>query len=356
MTCPKCGLQIDGTSGRCPFCHTKIGSREDSGRLPERAASPLLLIFAALLAAFSGLTIVIFAGFTFGYVLAGPQDSYVEAEDWYMEDEPSPFGPFLPVPMESQLIFSESGLSITADRLAVEDVWEPELSLTLSNDTDETVVFTAKAGSVNGFMNQMRIWQEIPPGQSAEGILVLDGYGLDLCGNSTVRNLEVNFEILRGESQLPLLETGLLTVVTEAGDLPAPETFPSRLLFQESGIRVSLLPIPPDSSVWQEDGPLIPGRKPHGSAGDPAGRPRHGRRGQHPRLPLPGDPPGLPGGGAALPHPHLSDGGCGPQRRLRRLRQLHGPAAPDHGHAALKRPEAGGRPHRLRSAYRFKSR
>ena len=48
MTCPKCGLQIDGTSGRCPFCHTEIGSREDSGRLPERAASPLLLIFAAL--------------------------------------------------------------------------------------------------------------------------------------------------------------------------------------------------------------------------------------------------------------------------------------------------------------------
>lgn len=257
MTCPKCGLQIDGTSGRCPFCHTEIGSREDSGRLPERAASPLLLIFAALLAAFSGLTIVIFAGFTFGYVLAGPQDSYVEVEDWYLEDEPSPFGPFLPVPMESQLIFSEGGLSITADRLAVEDVWEPELSLTLSNDTDETVVFTAKAGSVNGFMNQMRIWQEIPPGQSAEGILVLDGYGLDLCGISTVRNLEVNFEILRGESQLPLLETGLLTVVTEAGEPPAPEAFPSRLLFQESGIRVSLLPIPPDSSVWQEDGPLI---------------------------------------------------------------------------------------------------
>ena len=113
MTCPKCGLQIDGTSGRCPFCHTEIGSREDSGRLPERAASPLLLIFAALLAAFSGLTIVIFAGFTFGYVLAGPQDSYVEAEDWYLEDEPSPFGPFLPVPMEAQLIFSAGGRSIT---------------------------------------------------------------------------------------------------------------------------------------------------------------------------------------------------------------------------------------------------
>lgn len=257
MKCPKCGLHIDGENGRCPFCQPgpETPAPGEGGKSSQKS-SPIFLILGlggAVLAAVTAVSVCIFAWFM---ILVPMYTDEMQSQE-YSDTEPL-YGPFAPVTVASGPIFSRDGISVSVQELIPDGQWGPELVLSLSNESGRSAALSVSAVSVNGFMNPVYFQQEIPDGGSVSSTLSLDGWSLDLCGISVLREIEIQFALMGEDSAAPLWQSDPVLICTEGtDDFPESEESPARLLFEENGIRAFLLPIPPDSPLWQEDGPLM---------------------------------------------------------------------------------------------------
>lgn len=121
------------------------------------------------------------------------------------------------VTIEETVLLDESGIKITATGL--EDGWlGTDLKLLIENNGDTNVTVQARNSSVNGFMVDTMMSEDVVAGKKANTTLTFSTGGLKEANITTVANMEFAFHIFETDSWDTYLDSSMIVLETSAAD------------------------------------------------------------------------------------------------------------------------------------------
>ena len=121
------------------------------------------------------------------------------------------------VTIEETVLLDESGIKITATGL--EDGWlGTDLKLLIENNGDKNVTVQARNSSVNGFMVDTMMSEDVVAGKKANTTLTFSTGGLKEANITTVANIEFAFHIFETDSWDTYLDSAMIVLETSAAD------------------------------------------------------------------------------------------------------------------------------------------
>lgn len=106
------------------------------------------------------------------------------------------------------VIYDVQGIKIVAKHLSTDDsIFGPGLVLYMANDTDETITVQARDTSVNGFMVDGVLSQEISPGKKALTALTFLSSTLEENNITDITDIETAFHIFDSEDWETIVDT-----------------------------------------------------------------------------------------------------------------------------------------------------
>lgn len=121
------------------------------------------------------------------------------------------------VTVEETVLLDESGIKITATGL--EDGWfGTDLKLLIENNSEKDVTVQARNSSVNGFMVDTMMSEDVVAGKKANTTLTFSTSGLKEADITTVANMEFAFHIIETESWDTYLDSAVIVVETSAAE------------------------------------------------------------------------------------------------------------------------------------------
>ena len=154
------------------------------------------------------------------------------------------------VTVEEQVLYEGNNVKITATGFG-EDIFGPELKLSIENNTDQNIVVQTRDASVNGYMVTTLFSVDVAAGKKANESLIFDSASLEECGIDTVASMEFGFVILNGDSYEEIFNTEICTVGTSAADSYTQEYDDSgEVLVDNNGIRIICKGLSESDSFW----------------------------------------------------------------------------------------------------------
>ena len=115
------------------------------------------------------------------------------------------------------VLLDESGIKITA--IGLEDgLFGTDLKLLIENNGDKNVTVQARNSSVNGFMVDTMMSEDVVAGKKANTTLTFSTGGLKEANITTVANMEFAFHIFETDSWDTYLDSAMIVLETSAAD------------------------------------------------------------------------------------------------------------------------------------------
>lgn len=158
------------------------------------------------------------------------------------------------VTIEETVLLEEGGVRVTAAGLG--ESWSgPEVKLLLENESDRTVLVTAKEVSVNGYMMPTAfLYEEVAAGKKANAGISLSNSGLRRSGVDIIAELECYIEVKDAETWDLLYASQLINISTSAAGYEQPVDDSGDVLYDSNGIKVVCKGLKQDV-IW--DGTIV---------------------------------------------------------------------------------------------------
>lgn len=143
------------------------------------------------------------------------------------------------VTLESQEIYNQDGLVITATGLSSDGFLGPEITLLVENNSDQGLTVQTRNSSVNGYMMDLQISCDVAAGKKANDGMSLSSSQLELAGIDEIAEVEFNFHIFNTESWETVADSEPITLTTSAyGNYQQTYDDSGDLLYDNNGIKI----------------------------------------------------------------------------------------------------------------------
>lgn len=113
------------------------------------------------------------------------------------------------------VIVDQDGVVITAKDMG-ESIWGPEINVLIENNTDKNLTFQVGNASVNGFMADTMISEDVAAGKKSNAEITFSAKGLKACGIDTFANIELSFHVFTSDDWEEYLDTAPIVIETSA--------------------------------------------------------------------------------------------------------------------------------------------
>ena len=106
--------------------------------------------------------------------------------------------------IDQQVLYDENNIKITATGFRGDEIFGPEVSVLVENNSDKSITVQPRKGCVNGYMSNFQMSSDVAPGKKAnDSITIMED--LEKIGVDTIAQLECSFTIFDSKSIFPLL-------------------------------------------------------------------------------------------------------------------------------------------------------
>lgn len=154
------------------------------------------------------------------------------------------------VTVEQTVLVDQDNVVITATGMD-ESVFGPELKLLIENNSDTNLTFQVRNASVNGYMADTMMSEDVAAGKKSNTEITFTTSGLKECGIDTFANMEFSFHIFTTDGWDDYLDTDAITVETSAAATYTQTIDDSGEVFYDSdGIKIVGKGLSSDDSIF----------------------------------------------------------------------------------------------------------
>lgn len=154
------------------------------------------------------------------------------------------------VTVEQTVLVDRDNVVITATGMD-ESVFGPELKLLIENNSDTNLTFQVRNASVNGYMADTMMSEDVAAGKKSNTEITFTTSGLKECGIDTFANMEFSFHIFTTDGWDDYLDTDAITVETSAAATYTQTIDDSGEVFYDSdGIKIVGKGLSSDDSIF----------------------------------------------------------------------------------------------------------
>ena len=252
--CPQCGTVYDGNF--CPSCGEQA---QNGGRKKKRKWLLPVIIAAAAVLLIAGI-----GGNKEDAQPAGAQDnsSVRSSPAGTTEQTPETTGAKTDsasasgkITIEETELYNANGVVVTATKYQ-KGVFGPEISFTITNETDRNITVSSRNLSVNGYMlSGSGLYSDVAAGKKAIDSMTLMSSELSAAGIETVAQIEFTLAIYDSDTFEDIDDSDLLSLTTSAAEgFTQPVDDSGDVLYDANGIRVICKGLK-DDTVW--DGCIV---------------------------------------------------------------------------------------------------
>ena len=152
--------------------------------------------------------------------------------------------------VEQTVLVDQDNVVITATGMD-ESVFGPELKLLIENNSDTNLTFQVRNASVNGYMADTMMSEDVAAGKKSNTEITFTTSGLKECGIDTFANMEFSFHIFTTDGWDDYLDTDAITVETSAAATYTQTIDDSGEVFYDSdGIKIVGKGLSSDDSIF----------------------------------------------------------------------------------------------------------
>lgn len=122
------------------------------------------------------------------------------------------------VSIDETVLVDESGIKITAKSLDVDGMLGSELKLLIENDSGKDLTFQCLSASINGYMVETIMSVDVVNGKKANDSIVFMDSDLELCGISSIADIDLVFNVFDTNDWDTYLKTGHIQLKTSIAD------------------------------------------------------------------------------------------------------------------------------------------
>lgn len=119
------------------------------------------------------------------------------------------------VTVEETVLLEQDGIKITATGMD-DGLLGTELKLLIENDSSTNLTFQARNASVNGYMVDTMMSEDVAAGKKSNTSLTFSTSGLKDCGIDTIANMEFSFHIFTTDGWDDFLDSDIISLDTSA--------------------------------------------------------------------------------------------------------------------------------------------
>ena len=120
--------------------------------------------------------------------------------------------------IEETVLVDEAGVKIVAKKLETDSFMGPELKLLIENNSGKNLTVQARNESVNGYMITSIFSADVVDGKKANDSMTFSSSELEMCGITTIADIEFSFHIFTTEDWETYLDTDPISVKTSAAE------------------------------------------------------------------------------------------------------------------------------------------
>ena len=251
IKCPQCGTVYDGNF--CPSC-----GEQNSGRKKKRKWLLPVIIVAAAVLLIAGI-----GGNKNDAKPAGEDNSSIRSSSaGATEQTPETTGTKTDsasasgeITIEETELYNSNGVVVTATKYQ-KGVFGPEISFTITNETDRNITVSSRNLSVNGYMlSTSSLYSDVAAGKKAIDSMTLMSSELSAAGIETVAQIEFTLALYDSDTFEDIDNSDLVSLTTSAAEgFTQPVDDSGDVLYDANGIRVICKGLKEDA-VW--DGCIV---------------------------------------------------------------------------------------------------
>lgn len=144
-----------------------------------------------------------------------------------------------PVTIEETVIYDEGGIKVTAKSLSTSGLFGPELKLLIENGSNTAVTVSSRSCSVNGYMVESLMSEDVAAGKKANTTLTLMSSELKSAGITVIAEIEFSLHIYNSDTWSTIADSEPLLIKTSAAVDYEPEFDNSGdMIFNDKDIEV----------------------------------------------------------------------------------------------------------------------
>ena len=151
--------------------------------------------------------------------------------------------------IDQQVLYDENNIKITATGFRGDEIFGPEVSVLVENNSDKSITVQPRKGCVNGYMSKFQMSSDVAPGKKAnDSITIMED--LEKIGVDTIAQLECSFTIFDSSTYDTIVDTEIIPIVTNLSDDYVQEyKSEGTVLFDSDGIKIVSKGIAEDE-IW----------------------------------------------------------------------------------------------------------
>lgn len=154
------------------------------------------------------------------------------------------------VTITESVIVNQDGIVITAKKLD-EGFLGTELTILIENNTDKDLTFQVRDASVNGFMVDTMISEDVAAGKKSNTEITFSDKKLKACGVDTLADIEFSFCIFTSDDWKTYLDTAPIEIETSAAsDYKQQIDDSGTVLYDNKGIKIIGKKLSTDDSIF----------------------------------------------------------------------------------------------------------
>ena len=140
--------------------------------------------------------------------------------------------------IEEQVLVDQDGVKITAKSMST-SLFGPELKILIENDSDVDLCVQTRNASVNGFMVDTMISEEVAAGKKTNTSITFSASALSECGITKFAEMEFYFHVFREDNWDTYFDSDVISVKTSLYDSHEQTIDDSgEVLYDEDGIKI----------------------------------------------------------------------------------------------------------------------
>ena len=154
------------------------------------------------------------------------------------------------VTVEETAVFEENSIKITVTGLDTDGWMGPELKLLIENDSASNITVQTRLSSVNGFMVDSSISEDVAVAKKANAGILFSDSDLKNAGIETISNIQFSFHIFDTDSWDTIMDSELITVNTYAADYVQNVDDTGDILVDSDGIKIVARGLDTEDSIF----------------------------------------------------------------------------------------------------------
>lgn len=156
--------------------------------------------------------------------------------------------------VDEEVLFDEEGITITLKSLELDGIFGPSLRVLVENNTEDPITVQARDSSVNGVMVDAMFSCDVAPNKKANDEITLESSTLEIAGITKLRDIELKFHILDGDSWDTIKDTEVITITTTV-DSSYTQTYNDEgfVAFDEEDLKIVMSKLDNEDSFWGAD-------------------------------------------------------------------------------------------------------